>query len=56
MVGRIVNVSADETVLGEDGKIDLDKLRPITYDPIHHHYRVLGEKGGKAFSDGKSLK
>ena len=29
IVGRIVNVSADETVLGEDGKIDLDKLRPI---------------------------
>lgn len=56
MVGRIVNVSADETVLGEDGKIDLDKLRPITYDPIHHHYRVLGEKVGNAFSDGKSLK
>lgn len=56
MVGRIVNISADESVLGDDGKIDADKLRPITYDPIKHVYNVLGEKVGKAFSDGKSLK
>ena len=56
MVGRIVNISADESVLGDDGKIDADKLRPITYDPIKHAYNVLGEKVGKAFSDGKSLK
>lgn len=44
MVGRIVNISADESVLGDDGKIDADKLRPITYDPIKHVYNVLGEK------------
>lgn len=34
LVGEIVNVSADESVLDEDGKIDPDKLRPITFDPI----------------------
>mgnify|MGYP002239003048 FL=1 len=28
LVGEIVNVSADESVLDEDGKIDPDKLRP----------------------------
>ena len=33
MVGRIVNVSADENIIGEDGKIDAGKLKPITYDP-----------------------
>ena len=33
LVGEIVNVSADESVLDEDGKIDPDKLRPITFDP-----------------------
>ena len=28
MVGRIVNVSADESVLGEDGLVDVDLLHP----------------------------
>ena len=54
LVGRIVNVSADERVL-TDGKIDYRKLRPITYDPINHHYIELGEVVGNAFADGKQL-
>ena len=55
LVGKIVNVNADESVLTE-GKIDPRKLRPITYDPVHHDYLVLGEAAGKAFCDGKKLK
>ena len=55
LVGEIVNVSADETVLGDDGRIDPDKLDPITFDPIHAAYRKLGEKVGNAFQDGKKL-
>lgn len=55
LVGRIVNVSADERIL-TDGKIDYRKLRPITYDPIHHHYIALGEVVGNAFAEGKKLK
>ena len=56
LVGKIVNVSADEAVLDADGKIDPKKLRPITYDSMHHHYLVLGEKVGNAFQDGRALK
>ena len=56
LVGEIVNVSADESVLDENGKIDPDKLRPITFDPIHNVYRVLGEKVANAFQDGAKLK
>lgn len=55
LVGRIVNVSADESIL-TDGKIDYRKLRPITYDPIGHHYIELGEVVGSAFAAGKALK
>ena len=55
LVGRIVNVSADESIL-TDGKIDYRKLRPITYDPIGHHYVELGEVVGDAFAAGKALK
>jgi len=56
LVGRIVNVSADESVLNAEGKVDVEKLRPITYDPMNHHYLVLGEKVGNAFKDGLKLK
>ena len=55
-IGEIVNVSADEAVLGEDGQIAPEKLEAITYDPVHHTYIKLGEKVGNAFSDGKKLK
>ena len=55
MIGEIVNVSADESVL-TDGKIDLAKLRPITFDPVNNAYCVIGEKVGNAFSDGKKIK
>ena len=56
LVGRIVNVSADESVLGENGKVDVSKLQPITFDPMKNHYLVLGEKVGQAFHDGVALK
>lgn len=56
LVGRIVNVSADESVLNEKGKVDPMKLRPITFDPMNNAYLVLGEKVGNAFQDGLQLK
>lgn len=55
LVGRIVNISADESII-TDGKIDVAKLRPITYDPIGNNYFELGAKVGNAFNDGKKLK
>ena len=56
LVGRIVNVCVDESVLGENGKVDVAKLAPITYDPANHAYLVLGEKVGQAFHDGVVFK
>lgn len=56
LVGEIVNVSADESVLDAKGKINVQKLQPITYDPSNHHYLALGEKVGQAFHDGLTLK
>lgn len=55
LVGNIINVSADESIL-TDGKIDIRKLRPITYDTVSHDYLELGTKVGNAFADGKKLK
>ena len=56
LVGRIVNVCADESVLDENGKVDAAKLAPITFDPMHNRYLALGESVGRAFHDGLSLK
>lgn len=56
LIGEIVNVSADESVLDEKGKISVEKLNPITYDSVHHTYRKLGDVAGYAFQDGLKLK
>lgn len=54
-VGKIVNVRADESILDENGNIDIKKLKPITYDASNHGYYGIGQKVGQAFSDGKKL-
>lgn len=56
MVGEIVNVSAEESVLNEAGKVDPAKLRPITFDPMNNTYLSLGKIVGNAFKDGAALK
>lgn len=56
LVGEIVNVSADESVLDENGNVDVAKAAPITFDPFNDAYIKLGEKIGNAFKDGASLK
>lgn len=56
IIGEIVNISADERILGEDGLPDAAKLQAITYDPVHNTYVRLGEQVGHAFSDGNALK
>lgn len=56
LVGEIVNVCADESVLNEKGRVDSAKLRPITFDAMNNDYLVLGEKVGNAFRDGLKLR
>ncbi len=55
LVGDIVNVSADERILGSDGKIDAEKLAPIAFDPAALVYRVLGGAVGDAFQIGNTI-
>ena len=56
LVGEIVNVSCDDKYLDAQGRIDVAKLRPITFDPASEKYLVLGGEVGSAFSDGFKLK
>ena len=56
IIGQIVNISAEESVLDDDGRIDLTRFCPISYEPSHSAYHVLGKQVGCAFSDGGALK
>ena len=55
-IGEVVNVSVDDAILDEKGKIDLAKFRPLCYDCDTHGYYTLGKRVGNAFSDGLRLK
>ena len=56
LIGEIVNICIDESILDDTGKVDLSKFDPIIYDPVHHAYLKVGEKVGNAFKDGLKLK
>jgi len=56
LVGEIINVCADESVLDQQGRIDVGRLDPIAFDPVSCSYLRLGEKVGSAFSDGLQIK
>ena len=55
LIGKIINVSADEKIL-TDGKIDSAKLQALAFDPANGDYLLIGDKVGKAFQDYKKLK
>lgn len=55
LVGEIVNVCAEASVLDEKGNIDVRKLDPITFDPVSMGYLRLGERVGDAFADGAQI-
>ena len=55
IIGEVVNMSANLNYVGEDRKLDIDKIRPVVYDSSHNTYRVIGEVVGKAFQSGKKL-
>ena len=53
VLGRVVNLAADESVIGENGKIDTGKIGMIFYESFRNSYYTLGEKVGKAWGEGK---
>ncbi|MBQ3637931.1 MAG: flavin reductase family protein [Clostridia bacterium] len=55
VVGKIVNVSADEKVLDEKDKVDPKKLDALIFDQFQSGYYVSGEQVGKAWNAGKDL-
>lgn len=56
MIAEIVNISVEESILNEKGSINLEKFTPLVFDSLNRDYYKIGEKVGKAFHDGLSLK
>ena len=42
--------------MGDNEKVDVAKLQPVTFDPMNNQYLVLGDKVGQVFRDGLALK
>ncbi len=55
-IGEIVDVKADEDVLGDHGLPEIEKVRPIIYTMTGSAYHGVGEFLGKAYSLGKKFK
>lgn len=55
VVGKVVNLQAEENLFNEAGQLDFSQLRPISYDSETRSYRELGGIIGKAFHDGSQL-
>jgi flavin reductase (DIM6/NTAB) family NADH-FMN oxidoreductase RutF len=54
-IGEIIDVKADEEVLGDKGLPEIDKVRPMIYATVRYAYHGLGEYLGKAYSIGKKF-
>ena len=55
VIGKVLRTSAEETYL-RDGKVDVDALEAIAFDPYTHGYYKVGGRVGDAFRDGLKLK
>ena len=55
IVGKIVNVRAEEAVLSENGKVDPTKLQALMFDQFQNVYYSTGEKVATAWNAGIKL-
>lgn len=55
IIGKIVNVSAHEEILDDNGRVDIEKSGIIMFDQFKAGYYVTGEKVGQAWQSGKEL-
>lgn len=54
-IGEIMDIKAEESMLGEGGALDMEKVKPILFTPESRNYYAVGKFLGKAFSIGKEI-
>jgi len=52
-IGKILDVKADEDVLGADKRPLLARINPLGFDWAEKEYHAMGAVSGKAFAAGK---
>lgn len=55
VIGKVMRTSVEETNI-KDGKVDIDSIEAISFDPYTHGYYKVGRRVGEAFKDGLKLK
>lgn len=54
-VGEIKDVKVDEAMLRENGAPDIEKIKPVIFDPANRTYYGIGKYLADAFSEGKRI-
>jgi flavin reductase (DIM6/NTAB) family NADH-FMN oxidoreductase RutF len=54
-IGEIADIKAEESVLDEQGMVDILKVTPLVFDAARGDYYGIGERIGKAFLIGKRV-
>ena len=54
-IGESLDVKAEDSVLDEEGRIDVERVRPFSFAPGNQAYYGLGECLGPAFSIGRQI-
>lgn len=55
VIGKVLRTSVEEAHI-KDGKVDIDSVGAIAFDPYTHGYYKVGGRVGNAFKDGLKLK
>lgn len=55
VIGKVLRTSVEEEHL-KDGRVDIDSVEAIAFDPYTHGYYKVGGRVGEAFSDGLKLR
>ncbi|MBR0073364.1 MAG: flavin reductase family protein [Bacteroidales bacterium] len=55
VIGRVLQTSVESDKLN-NGKVDVEALQAIAFDPYTHGYYLVGKRVGEAFKDGLKLK
>ena len=55
IVGKIINISADESVLDHNGTVEPEKLNAVVFDPYGLNYFGIGSKVADAYKIGSEI-
>ena len=55
VIGKVLQISVEDAHM-KDGKVDVESLNAIAFDPYTHGYYLVSRRVGEAFKDGLKLK